>query len=597
MDKLSLIDILFKNDEQSNGDASMLKNGFFSRQFSGAVTKKLKRILSTRPFRFIDSLSYLISHASTIAYGSCLITFGIVSVLIYLLRLSADDSLITPIIGVVLSLIAIPYLFADKPLPLYLADFPITDYLFYEILCMKRHTTESSVKVPVVVSVLLGFTLALISAFLPLWKIALVIGIAVCIYVGIESPEFVFLSSLFALPYIRFIPGGEIWLIAAVIFALGSFLLKVLYGKRIFYIEQYDIFLGIMLLFLLISGIFIKGEASFWGSLRMIALSVGYVIAGNIVANRRLAERSVNAIVISGVFSVIASLVQVAMKFIRDGADLSAESLSFILARQDGMAVFLIAAVLLSVVMIKQSNGISGKLYICSSIVLLIGLVISGEVFAALAAILGVLAYHILKNNLRPGIFLPLLLAVPTLILLLPNEFLNYVFTYSPSVVSAEKLIDLWNNSLKILSNNLLIGIGVGTESFAEEMVAIGVEGYPDSSNLFIELGLEAGIFALIAFMCIIFTRMKHRSLHYLYLRNSQIERLSCVCGACMLSLLAFGMVNYIWSEPATYYFFWCLFGIGSATLRVAKKDYDDKVIYYEESSAFDSSVIDIEIG
>jgi hypothetical protein len=56
-------------------------------------------------------------------------------------------------------------------------------------------------------------------------------------------------------------------------------------------------------------------------------------------------------------------------------------------------------------------------------------------------------------------------------------------------------------------------------------------------------------------------------------------------------------MVNYIWSEPSAYYFFWCLFGIGSATLRVAKKDYDDKVVYYEESSAFDSSVIDIEIG
>ena len=444
---------------------------------------------------------------------------------------------------------------------------------------------------------MLGFTLALISAFVPVWQISLIIGIAVYIYVGIESPEFVFLSSLFVLPYIRFIPGGELWLIAAVLFALGSFLLKVLYGKRIIYIEQYDIFLGIMLLCLLISGVFIKGEASFWGSLRMIALSVGYVIAGNIVANRRLAERSVNIIVISGVFSVIASIIQVIMKFIRDGVDLSEDGLSFILARKDGMAVFLIAAILLSVVMIKQATGISGRMYLYSSLILIIGLIISGETFAALATVLGVLAYHILKNNIRPNIFLPLLLVVPTLVLLLPNEILNLVFTYSPSVVSAEKLIGLWNDSLKILSNNLLVGIGVGTESFAEEMIAIGVEGYPDSSNLFIELGLEAGIFALIAFMCIILTRMKHRSLHYLYLRNSQIERLSCICGACMLSLLTFGMVNYIWSEPGTYYFFWCLFGIGSATLRVAKKDYDDKVIYYEESSAFDSSVIDIEIG
>ena len=36
---------------------------------------------------------------------------------------------------------------------------------------------------------------------------------------------------------------------------------------------------------------------------------------------------------------------------------------------------------------------------------------------------------------------------------------------------------------------------------------------------------------------------------------------------------------------------------MGSAALRVARKDYDDRVIYYEESSAFDSAVIDIEIG
>ena len=238
MDKLSLIDILFRNDEQSNGDASMLKNGFFSRQFSGSITKKLKRILSTRPFRFIDSVSYLISHASAIAYGSSLLALGLVSTLMYFLGLSYDNQLITPIIGVIFSLIAIPCLLVDKPLPLFLADFPITDYLFYEIFCMKRHTTEATVKVPIVLSVLIGFALAVVSAFMPLWQIALVIGIAVCIYVGMESPEFVFLASLFTLPYIRFIPSGELWLIAAVILALCSFLLKVLYGKRIIYIEQ-----------------------------------------------------------------------------------------------------------------------------------------------------------------------------------------------------------------------------------------------------------------------------------------------------------------------------------------------------------------------
>ena len=85
--------------------------------------------------------------------------------------------------------------------------------------------------------------------------------------------------------------------------------------------------------------------------------------------------------------------------------------------------------------------------------------------------------------------------------------------------------------------------------------------------------------------------------MQYLYVRNSQIEIISNLSGACLVGLLAFGMVNYIWSDVSAYYLFWCIFGIGSASLRVAKRDYDDRVIYYEETSALDSSVIDIEIG
>ena len=128
-------------------------------------------------------------------------------------------------------------------------------------------------------------------------------------------------------------------------------------------------------------------------------------------------------------------------------------------------------------------------------------------------------------------------------------------------------------------------------------MAALGTFGYPDSSNLLIEVGLEAGAFALIFFLGILLTRLRHRSIQYLYVRNSHIGVLANLSGACTFALLAFGVVNYIWSDPAAYYLFWCIFGIGSATLRVVKKDYDDRVLYYEETSAVDSSVIDIEIG
>ena len=211
--------------------------------------------------------------------------------------------------------------------------------------------------------------------------------------------------------------------------------------------------------------------------------------------------------------------------------------------------------------------------------------------------ILGIVAHIVIKSNKLPGLILPFLLVLSVLVLLLPNNFLNIIFKYSPSVVSAEELYDLWLKSGEVFLNNLAVGIGIGSESFIEEMSALGVSGHNDSSNLLIELGLEAGVFALICFIILLITRISHRSSQYLYVRNSQMERASNLSGACLFSLLAFGMVNYIWSDMSAYYIFWCIFGIGSASLRVAKKDYNDRVIYYEESSALDSSVIDIEIG
>ena len=97
--------------------------------------------------------------------------------------------------------------------------------------------------------------------------------------------------------------------------------------------------------------------------------------------------------------------------------------------------------------------------------------------------------------------------------------------------------------------------------------------------------------------MLLLITRLNHRSLQYQYVRSTEIRRISNLSEVCLFVLIAFGMVNYIWSDSSAYYLFWCIFGMGSASLRVAKRDYDDRKVYYEEASAFDSSMIDIDIG
>ena len=598
MEKFSLIDIVFNKDDKSESGEGAKGKQFFSREYGSSINKRFNKYSSNRTVQFLKRIAYLISHVSTRVYGAIMLSFGLVCTLMHFLGISFDDSIITPILGIVVSCLSIVFLLADKPMPIFLQDFALTDYLFFEFFCMKRHTTsEGGKRFPIILAVLIGILLAVISAFVPLWQILLVVTIIICVYVGMESPEFIFLASIFALPFIRYIQHSHLYLCIAVALAVFSFLRKVVQSKRVLYIEPYDIFIGIMMLFVLISGVFVKGMESFSGSISMIILSLGYMLAGNIITNRRLADRVVNSMILAATLASIVSMVQLVLIIVRTGEAFSYSDLSGLLARSDGMSIFFIAASIFAVGLIKQAHGASRALYVLSTIICFASLIISGEVFAIVAAILGMLGYLIIKINNCSSFVLPILMFLPLALLFLPNNILDILFSLGYSVDSAERLFDLWRNSLSVFLNNFFIGIGIGSESFAEEMAAFGIFGYPDSSNLLIEIGLEAGAFALIFFLAILLTRLRHRSIQYLYVRNSQIEVLAHLSGACFFSLLAFGMVNYIWSEPTAYYIFWCIFGIGSATLRVARKDYDDRVLYYEETSAVDSSVIDIEIG
>lgn len=598
MAKQSVIKAIFEKDDRPSAENSKTKRAFFSREISGSATQRLKRFQSTRIFKLSKGIADLVSHINARAYGTSMLCFGLVGALMYFLGVSKDSSVLTPILGIIIAGLAIPFLLTDKPLPIFLQDFKITNFLFFDYFCMKRHSAmETAKSFPIFASVIIGVVPALLSALIPMWQVVLGILILICIYIGMTSPEFIFLSSLLCLPFIRFLPYSEIILSTAVVIAAFSFTRKVIYGRRVFHLEQYDILIGIMLLFILISGIFIKGVESFGGSVKMIILAIGYMLAGNIITNRRLAELSVNSIVLSGAAVSLVSIGQIIYAAATRGVGLSQNDINFVLARQDGVAVFLIVATIISIGMIRQYSGNERIAFTASSILCFIALVISGEFLAITSLILASFAYVIIKHNKLTAIFLPLLLCLSVGVLLLPDFILDVFFRLSPSLISVENLFNLWRNSLIIMSKNLILGIGIGVESFVEEMEAVGLFGHLNSSNLFIELGLEAGILTPICFILILITRLRHRSSQYLYVRNSQIERFSNLSGVCLVSVLSFGMVNYIWSDVSAYYLFWCIFGIGSASLRVAKRDYDDRVIYYEESSAYDSSVIDIEIG
>ena len=98
------------------------------------------------------------------------------------------------------------------------------------------------------------------------------------------------------------------------------------------------------------------------------------------------------------------------------------------------------------------------------------------------------------------------------------------------------------------------------------------------------------------SFLLIYIIRVRHRGIYQPYVKNSRVSKISSYTTVITVMLMAYGTFNYIWADMTMYYLFWCVFGLGSAVLRVAKSEFDDRVAYFSDGSAEDSSSIDISI-
>ena len=67
--------------------------------------------------------------------------------------------------------------------------------------------------------------------------------------------------------------------------------------------------------------------------------------------------------------------------------------------------------------------------------------------------------------------------------------------------------------------------------------------------------------------------------------------------GAAIVALLAFGAFDYILSDVTVLYLFITLLALSSAVLRSARRENDDRLGYYGDSSSSDSSALDVSVN
>ena len=599
MAKLTLIELI---SGYTNGDDDSSGKKFCVETLTGSANRVSITRLGKYISRFFDKFTKLLSYTQSRTYGALLCVFGLLSLIIHFVKDYAGGYSGLPvsaiIIGSVFSLLSIPFFISDKPLSVALQNNFITDYVFFEFFCIRRmHKNDSARGMSPVVGVILGVLLASLGAAVPLWMVTLGIGIAVYLFLTFLSPEFSFFSIFLIMPYLSFDTNG-IFLAILVAITLISYARKVVLGKRVYYFEQYDVGLFTMLFCILISGIFVKGMDSFVSSIVMIMLGMGYILASSLVTNRRLADCLINAVIISAIPVSVIAIIEAAMKIVKDGIA-SFDGVSATFDKPYTLAMFLLVSLSFSTYFVDVRRRRAAKvLYAVTAVINFAALFCTMSFWAFGALIIGAIAFAVQKMRHGAGLMLFILSFIAYGLLFVPNKYIDMIAT--EQLVDAIGLSDSmqrWQGSIMMLKEHLFLGVGIGEDSFITEMgnYVSGFD-YHNSGNFLLEIACEAGIISLFAFIVIYVIRLKHRRIYQPYVKNSHVSKISSYTTVITVTLMVYGAFNYIWADMTMYYLFWCVFGLGSAALRVAKTEFDDRVAYFSDGSAEDSSSIDISI-
>ncbi len=570
---------------------------FFSRSFSGKVGGRRARVLP-KLFGAVKKGIKMLVYTSTRVYGTLLLLFGAFATIARLIMdyIGFEDAWNYSALaaGLLMILIGVLLMLVDKPLGIALEDFPLTDYVLFEFFCIKRMQKSALPPrgYPSPVAIIAAALLAAVGTFLHPGYVVLAIVAVLFSLLALASPEFSFLFTIIALPFVDFFDRAIFILTFLLVMTVISFIRKVMSGKRVYVFEQYDLLIGLMLVFVLTSGIFIKGIESFESSVMLVLGAMGYVLASNLVTNRRLADRFTLAVMICALPASVYAIARFTLGAI--GGDFVYDGDGFY--SSGSLGAFLLVSVLFTLSNLIESKR-AGERVVYSVFLVFsgaaLGCILNYAAYIAIA--FSIAAYFILKLRKFSGVALALLCLLPYAVFLIPSELLRGEVAERLLGMSIDEHSALWRGALEIFSEHPFFGIGMGADAFSSEIARFGISA-ENSANLFLELACEAGVFALFAFVLVLAAAARHRGAYRSYVKHSQVRTASKTAAVVSVTLIAYSTVFYIWESAAVCFIFWCVLGFGSASLRIAKREHDDRIIYYNDIVSSESSDVDVQI-
>lgn len=128
---------------------------------------------------------------------------------------------------------------------------------------------------------------------------------------------------------------------------------------------------------------------------------------------------------------------------------------------------------------------------------------------------------------------------------------------------------NVYHSSIEMFKDNWLLGIGVGNQNFREIYGLYMKTGFDALSayNIFLEIAVESGIFALIAFVGFLITLIKNG---INFILKSADTKAVIIVSACVISICAVcvhGLVDTVFFRPQIQFIFWAIVAILSVSL------------------------------
>ena len=123
---------------------------------------------------------------------------------------------------------------------------------------------------------------------------------------------------------------------------------------------------------------------------------------------------------------------------------------------------------------------------------------------------------------------------------------------------------NVYHSSIEMFKDNWLLGIGVGNQNFREIYGLYMKTGFDALSayNIFLEIAVESGIFALIAFVGFLITLVKN-AINFILKSND--TKAVIIVSSSIISIVAVcihGMVDTVFFRPQIQFVFWTMVAV-----------------------------------